>query len=261
MPTDDYEAEATELLETYDFLMKYIIIGEAGSGKSCLLHHFTHNSFKEHSQHTIGVEFSSRTVKLGEKRIKLQLWDTAGQERFRSVTRSYYRGAAGALLVYDITNRESFSNLSRWLADARALASPHLVVVLVGNKSDKDDEREVEWAEASRWAAENGVFSFLQGFPQASPFITDIHFLEASSLTGDNVEAPFLLAARSILLSIESGVLDPEKAGSGVSYGDRALRRVNSSSRLSFGSLSGRPRKGTIKLKAKGWIPGTNKCC
>jgi len=189
------------------------------------------------------VEFSSRTVKLGEKRIKLQLWDTAGQERFRSVTRSYYRGAAGAILVYDITNRESFTNLSRWLADARALASPHLVTVLVGSKSDKEDEREVEWVEASRWAAEN-----------------DVHFLEASSLTGDNVEAPFLLAARSILLSIESGTLDPEKAGSGVSYGDRALRRVNSSSRLSFGSLSGGHRQGTVKLKMRSWIPG-RKCC
>ncbi|KXN90058.1 Ras-related protein Rab-4A [Leucoagaricus sp. SymC.cos] len=238
MSVNDYDADATELLETYDFLMKYIIIGEAGTGKSCLLHHFTHNSFKDHSQHTIGVEFSSRTVKLGEKRIKLQLWDTAGQERFRSVTRSYYRGAAGAILVYDITNRESFTNLDRWLADARALASSHLVVVLVGNKLDREEDREVEWAEASRWAAENNV-----------------HFLEASSLTGDNVEAPF-----PILLAIESGALDPEKAGSGVSYGDRALRRVNSSSRLSFGSLSGNRRKGSVKLKVKSWIPGT-KCC
>ncbi|CDO71615.1 hypothetical protein BN946_scf184911.g85 [Trametes cinnabarina] len=73
MAVSDYDADATELLETYDFLMKYIIIGEAGTGKTCLLHHFTHNSFKEHSQHTIGVEFSSRTVKLGEKRIKLQV--------------------------------------------------------------------------------------------------------------------------------------------------------------------------------------------
>ncbi|KAH8835317.1 P-loop containing nucleoside triphosphate hydrolase protein [Flagelloscypha sp. PMI_526] len=224
--------------------MKYIIIGEAGTGKSCLLHQFTHNSFKDHSQHTIGVEFSSRTVKLGEKRIKLQLWDTAGQERFRSVTRSYYRGACGAILVYDIT-RYAISipvnhspNLSRWLSDARALASPQLVVVLVGNKSDREEDREVEWAEASRWAAEN-----------------------ASSLTGDNVEAPFLLAARAILLAIESGTLDPEKAGSGVSYGDRALRRVNSSSHMSFGSLSGgRRSKNTVKLKVKKWIPGTS-CC
>src|ERR1700728_4575267 len=90
--------------------------------------------------------------------------------------------------------------------------------------------------------------------------IADVHFLEASSLTGDNVEAPFLLAARSILLSIESGALDPAKSGSGVSYGDRALRRVNSSSRLSFGSLSGGRRKGSVKLKLKSWIPGS-RCC
>ena len=87
----------------------------------------------------------------------------------------------------------------------------------------------------------------------------DVHFLETSSLTGDNVEAPFLLCARSILLSIESGALDPEKAGSGVSYGDRALRRVNSSSRLSFGSLSGGRRKGTIKVRFQ--LPGRGRCC
>lgn len=93
--------------------------------------------------------------------------------------------------------------------------------------------------------------------PQGA-FCSDIHFLETSSLSGDNVEAPFLLAARAILLSIESGALDPEKAGSGVSYGDRALRRVNSSSRLSFGSLSaGRRKAGTGKLR----MPGGKKCC
>ncbi|RDX55798.1 ras-domain-containing protein [Lentinus brumalis] len=240
MAYTDYDADATELLETYDFLMKFIIIGEAGTGKTCLLHQFTHNSFKEHSQHTIGVEFSSRTVKLGEKRIKLQ-WQHQDQSLLSSVTRSYYRGAAGAILVYDITSRASFSKLSRWLEDARALGSPHLVTVLVGNKSDREEEREVEWAEASRWAAEH-----------------DVHFLEASSLSGDNVEAPFLLCARSILLAIESGQLDPEKAGSGVSYGDRALRRVSSSSRLSFGSLSHARRKSTVKLK----LPGTGlRCC
>lgn len=93
--------------------------------------------------------------------------------------------------------------------------------------------------------------------------IADVHFLETSSLTGDNVEAPFLLAARSILLSIESGALDPDKVGSGVSYGDRALRRVNSSSRLSFGSLSGGRRKGTVKLKLKDLVPGAGgrRCC
>jgi len=183
-------------------------------------------------------------VKLGEKKIKLQLWDTAGQERFRSVTRSYYRGAAGAILVYDISSRESFRNLSRWLTDARTLASPHLVTVLVGNKSDMEDDREVEWSEASRWASENGV-----------------HFLEVSSLTGENVESPFLLAARSILLAIESGQLDPEKAGSGVSYGDRALRRVNSDSRLSFGSLSAPTRRHNASFGLRIREATVGKCC
>jgi Ras-related protein Rab-4A len=103
--------------------------------------------------------------------------------------------------------------------------------------------------------------NFVPPRPTAKPS-ADVHFLEASSLTGENVEAPFLLAARSILLSIESGTLDPEKAGSGVSYGDRALRRVNSSSRLSFGSLSGGRRRGagSGKFKLKNWIP-PNKCC
>jgi GTPase SAR1 family protein len=156
--------------------------------------------------------------------------------------------------------RESFSNLSRWLADARALASPQLVVVLVGSKSDREEDREVEWAEASKWAAENGG-SCSKETLQVCLHRLDVHFLETSSLTGENVEAPFLLAARAILLAIESGTLDPEKAGSGVSYGDRALRRVNSSSRLSFGShQSVSRRRGTIKLRAKNWITGS-KCC
>ncbi|EPQ31316.1 uncharacterized protein PFL1_01501 [Pseudozyma flocculosa PF-1] len=224
-----------EMSAAYDFLFKFIIIGEAGTGKSCLLHHFINNQFKEQSAHTIGVEFSSRLVKLGNKSVKLQLWDTAGQERFRSVTRSYYRGAAGAILVYDITKRSTFEPLQRWLSDARALASSDLVVVLVGNKLDREEEREVGYLEASRWAGENGVL-----------------FLETSSLTGENVEAPFALAARSILLNIESGRLDPEKAGSGISYGDRALRRVGSGSRFSFADMDtvrSRRGNGVVKLK------------
>ncbi|KAJ3523889.1 hypothetical protein NM688_g8651 [Phlebia brevispora] len=205
---NDYDADATELLETYDFLMKYIIIAveqvKQGRGSHVC---FTSSSITPNSEarretdKTAGTH--DTTVRSHAVVHEAQLWDTAGQERFRSVTRSYYRGAAGAILVYDITSRASFLNLSRWLADARALGSPQLVTVLVGNKSDREEDREVEWAEASRWAAEN-----------------DVHFLEASSLTGDNVEAPFLLCARSILLAIESGALDPEKAGSGVSYGD-----------------------------------------
>lgn len=215
----------TELIEPYDFLLKFIVIGESGTGKSSLLYHFLRSQPRHPSPHTIGVEFSSTILSLPSAssssstsnshptcRMKLQLWDTAGQERFRSVTRNYYRGAAGAILVYDITDRSTFSSLSSWLTDARALASPDLVVVLVGNKVDLEEEnRQVGELEASDWAKSH-----------------DCLFLETSSLTGESVSSPFLLLTRSILLSIESGRIDPDRNGSGISYGERALKRVSS---------------------------------
>jgi len=195
--------------ENYDFLLKFLIIGDAGTGKSCILHSFIESKFKSNSTHTIGVEFGSKIVNIGNKAVKLQIWDTAGQERFRSVTRSYYRGAAGALLCYDITNRESYNSLSAWLTDARTLASPDIVIILVGNKIDLEKEREVSYLEASRFAQEN-----------------DIMFLETSALTGDGIEEVFLKCARSILTKIETGQIDPEKMGSGIQYGDSSLRKL-----------------------------------
>ncbi|GFO30185.1 ras-related protein rab-4b [Plakobranchus ocellatus] len=196
------------------FLFKFLVIGSAGAGKSCILHQFIENKFKQDSNHTIGVEFGSKVVNVGGKAVKLQIWDTAGQERFRSVTRSYYRGAAGALLVYDITSRETYNALTNWLTDARTLASPNIVIVLVGNKKDLEAEREVTFMEASRFAQEN-----------------ELMFLETSALTGENVEETFLKCARSILTKIESGELDPERMGSGIQYGD-ALRRMHRQEKL-----------------------------
>ncbi|EGS17060.1 uncharacterized protein CTHT_0073880 [Thermochaetoides thermophila DSM 1495] len=132
-----------ELGSMYDYLAKVILLGPSGTGKSCLLHRFVKNEWRVLSSQTIGVEFASKIIKVGtgarRKRIKLQLWDTAGTERFRSVSRSYYRGAAGAVLIYDITSRLSFNNLQPFLNDARALASPNLSIVLVGNKLDLAD--------------------------------------------------------------------------------------------------------------------------
>ncbi|XP_023722675.1 ras-related protein Rab-4A [Cryptotermes secundus] len=196
--------------ESYDFLFKFLVIGNAGSGKSCLLHQFIESKFKDESSHTIGVEFGSKIVNVGGKSVKLQIWDTAGQERFRSVTRSYYRGAAGALLVYDITNRESFSALANWLSDARTLASPNIVILLVGNKKDLDGEREVTFLEASRFAQEN-----------------ELMFLETSAKMGENVEEAFLKCSKTILAKIETGELDPERIGSGIQYGDTTTRRLH----------------------------------
>ncbi|GAA5897192.1 hypothetical protein JCM8208_003751 [Rhodotorula glutinis] len=233
-------APFTELPELYDYLCKLIVIGDSGVGKSCLLHYFLNDKIRDPSPHTIGVEFASTLMRLpsslpasagaapgttSSKTLKVQCWDSAGQERFRSVARNYYRSACGAVVVYDITSRKSFEALHSWLSDARALASPELQVVVVGNKMDQEDDRQVPYLEGSRWAQDNGAL-----------------FVETSSRRGDNVEQPFILLARAILLAVESGKLDPDKAGSGVSYGERALRRISSWS----GSLNGGSSKGKL---------------
>lgn len=129
----------------YDYLAKIVLLGPSGTGKSCLLHRFVKEEWRVLSSQTIGVEFASKIVKVGSgsnrRRIKLQLWDTAGTERFRSVSRSYYRGAAGAILVYDVASLASFNALPTFLSDARALASPNLTVILAGNKTDLADAK------------------------------------------------------------------------------------------------------------------------
>jgi len=210
------------MTESYDYLFKFIVIGDTGTGKSCILHQFIENKFKKNSAHTIGVEFGSRIVEVAGKRVKLQIWDTAGQERFRSVTRSYYRGAAGALLVYDITSRDTYNHLTSWLTDARTLASPEIVVVLVGNKCDLQEDREVTFLEASRFSQENGLT-----------------FLETSALTGEGVEEVFLRCARSIVNKIESGELDPEKIGSDIQYGDNVITKTDKKPAGTTGASSG----------------------
>ncbi|OCL13268.1 ras-domain-containing protein, partial [Glonium stellatum] len=143
--TNSASGRDQELGSMYDYLAKVILLGPSGCGKSCILHRFIKNEWRILSSQTIGVEFSSKIIKVGtgtrRKRIKLQLWDTAGTERFRSVSRSYYRGAAGAILVYDIASHASFAALPTFLTDARALASPQLTVLLAGNKTDIADEQ------------------------------------------------------------------------------------------------------------------------
>ena len=156
---------------------------------------------------------------MGGKHVKLQIWDTAGQERFRSVTRSYYRGAAGSILVYDISSRESYNHVSSWLADARSLANPDIVIIMVGNKTDLEEEREV--CLPFKYLITSGTSSLLifslwlkVTFLEASRFSqeNDLMFLETSALTGQGVEEVFLKCARTILNKIETGKLGNRRA-------------------------------------------------
>ncbi|KAM3069235.1 hypothetical protein ACMFMG_010749 [Clarireedia jacksonii] len=253
--------EHQELGSMYDYLAKIILLGPSGSGKSCLLHRFVKNEWRILSSQTIGVEFASKIIKVGSgarrKRIKLQLWDTAGTERFRSVSRSYYRGAAGAVLVYDITNHNSFTGLPTFLNDARALASPNLTLMLVGNKADLADsnsliDTSVPPTTPSSISSKNSSFPFTPGTSvtsnsngytgigsqlkatiapegrevgaeEASRWASSANIpvsVEVSALSGENVEEVFNRLARMILTKIELGEIDPDDPMSGIQYGD-----------------------------------------
>jgi len=187
---------------SYSYLFKYIIIGDTGVGKSCLLLQFIDKRFRPKHEVTIGVEFGARMISLDSKNIKLQIWDTAGQESFQSITRSYYRAAAGALLVYDITRRETFTNLSKWLEEAKTHGNPYMTFMLIGNKCDRENERVVSFEEGERFARDNNLV-----------------FLETSAKTALNVEEAFLQTAKSIYEKIQTKEIDLKKENIGIKIG------------------------------------------
>jgi len=186
----------------WDYVIKFVIIGDSGVGKSSLLVRLTDQRFLNHPDPTLGVEFGSKLIRLEEegKTVKLQCWDTAGTESFRSITRSYYRGAAGALVVYDATNRTTFNNARTWLADVREHADPHLSCMLVANKvdlctSEETGSRQVTTEEAETLANEEGL-----------------QFVEASAKSGENVDAAFEMVCRDIMKKIQAGVFEGSKS-------------------------------------------------
>ncbi|KAI4385986.1 hypothetical protein MLD38_003966 [Melastoma candidum] len=158
----------------YDYLFKIVLIGDSGVGKSNILSRFTRNEFCLESKSTIGVEFATRTLQVEGKTIKAQIWDTAGQERYRAITSAYYRGAVGALLVYDITKRQTFDNVQRWLRELRDHADSNIVLMMAGNKSDLNHLRAVQEGDGQALAEREGL-----------------SFLETSALDATNVEKAF----------------------------------------------------------------------
>ena len=160
--------------ESYDILLKLVMIGDSGVGKTNILSRYINNEFSSITKATVGVEFFSTIIKKNNKLIKLQIWDTAGQERYKSITSAYYKGAKGAFVVYDITKMKTFKNLDKWITELKANGNEDIYIILIGNKLDLEKNREVMTNDVKRKAEE-----------------LKVGYFETSALDGSNIEHAF----------------------------------------------------------------------
>ena len=177
---------------SYDHMFRYIIVGDMAVGKSCILLQFTDHKFRHQHELTIGVEFGGKNIQVKDKTIKIQIWDTAGQEAFQAITRTYYKGAIGALLVYDITRKETFDHIIKWYNEVILNGSKDICCILIGNKKDLEDQRQVKYEDGKRLAEEHNLL-----------------FLETSAKTAENVQECFTVSAERILDQIAKSGVDP----------------------------------------------------
>lgn len=183
----------------YDYMFKLVLIGDTGVGKSCLLLRFADDSFTDTFITTIGVDFRFRTLEVDQKKVKLQIWDTAGQERFRTITSAYYRNAEGIIVVYDTTSKESFDHVEDWLHEVNRQAPADTLKLLIGNKADLKDQREVG-TELAKRLADN----------------LQIPFLETSAKDATNVENAFVTMALQLVQHKEATAQNDGPGASGV---------------------------------------------
>ncbi|XP_046396238.1 ras-related protein Rab-8B isoform X2 [Ischnura elegans] len=174
------------MAKTYDYLFKLLLIGDSGVGKTCVLFRFSEDAFNTTFISTIGIDFKIRTIDLDGKKIKLQIWDTAGQERFRTITTAYYRGAMGIMLVYDVTNEKSFENIKNWIRNIEENAASDVEKMLLGNKCELHEKRQVFKERGEQLAIEYGI-----------------KFMETSAKASINVEEAFFTLARDIKTKME----------------------------------------------------------
>ena len=167
----------------YDYLVKILIIGDSGVGKSSIMLRYSDDQYIDQSIPTIGVDFKIRTINLDDKIYKLQIWDTAGQERFRTITSSYYRGAQGIIIVYDISNVDTFKNVKMWITECERYAATNVKIIIVGNKSDiSENNRQVQYSTGLDFANCYGY-----------------KFLETSAKTGNTIDKTFRVIIDEII--------------------------------------------------------------
>ena len=168
-------------LEESEMIFKIILVGDIGVGKTNILSKYISNKFETDSKSTIGVELSTKTFNINNNKINAQIWDTAGQEKYKSLTKAYYKGALGALVIYDITQKITFENIDKWISDLKISADEKVSIILIGNKSDLEEKREVSKEDGENKAKLNGI-----------------SFLETSALNGNNIEIAFKTLVKNV---------------------------------------------------------------
>ena len=186
----------------FNYLFKFIIIGDSSVGKSNLLLRYLNNKFEDEYQSTIGVEFGAKNLEIDNINYRIQLWDTAGQEQFRSITRAYYQNSVCAIVVYDISNEITFKNVKDWIDDVRAQSPKNIYIMLVGNKNDLVEKRQVSYEKGLEYANSN-----------------NINFIETSAKTGENVENVFYNCTIEIAKKIKNNEYDLSDDSCGIKVG------------------------------------------
>ena len=186
----------------FNYLLKYVIIGDSGVGKSNILLKYTNGTFSDEFKATVGVEFGAKNIEIKKTIYRIQIWDTAGQENFRSIARAYYKNSVCACIVYDITNRNSFNSVQEWIDDCTKQTPKTILLLLIGNKNDLNDKREVQYEGGEEFAKKKNMI-----------------FLETSAKTGNNINTIFEKSVEQIDKNIKNNKYDLENENCGIRQG------------------------------------------
>ena len=224
------------MTEEFDLIFKIVIIGDSGVGKTNLIGRYLKNEYKEDSKATVGVEFGEKKYEINGLKIKAQIWDTAGQERYRAITSMYYKGAKGGLIVFDLSSKSTFQNVEKWFNEIKKTADPTINLILIGNKSDLKDKRQISTEEGENKAKEMNVA-----------------YLETSALNADNVDKAFDLLIQEITKKMKKEIEEEEYEENDI-HDDNKIQDVKENKTINL-NTNNKVSKGNLKEKCCQNIP------